>query len=116
MVTKLIDYFASISPLSKDERNAIAQSALIKKYKQGTILLKEGQVSTETYFVLEGCIQQYTMVDGEEKTTDFFTENQWVLSLSGFDADSPSAHFLVCVEETTDGKGFCRAAEHCMKQ
>ncbi len=41
------------------------------------------------------------MVDGEEKTTDFFTENQWVLSLSGFDEANPSTHFLVCVEETT---------------
>lgn len=79
---------------------AIAESAVVKEYPQGTVLLREGQIATESYFVLEGLVRQYSLMDGEERTTSFFTEDQWVISLIGFE-DIPSAHCWVCEEATT---------------
>lgn len=66
----------------------------IKTYKKGTQLLKEGQVPIDTYFVLEGCIREYIITDGEEKTTAFYTEEQWVISLNNFSGPSPSNYNL----------------------
>ena len=67
MQNKLIKYFQRILPLSKEEMEGIVETMTIRQFKKGTVLLKEGQISTEAYFVLEGCVQQYYLVNGDEK-------------------------------------------------
>ena len=101
MQEKFINYFSKISPLSKEEAEAITESMQTKTFKKGEFLLKEGQISVNTYFVLEGCIREYILTDGEEKTTNFFSEDQWAMSLNSFSADHPSTHRWVCAEKTT---------------
>lgn len=99
MEDKLLNYFSRIMPISKEEADAIAATMVIKHYKKGDVLLKEGQISTETYFVLEGCVRQYFIVDGEEKTANFFTEEQWVISLNSFSNNLPSNHYMACATD-----------------
>ncbi|MDF7817541.1 Crp/Fnr family transcriptional regulator [Runella sp. MFBS21] len=101
MQQKLITYFSEIMPLTADEIEAIVESMTIRSYQKGDILLAEGQVSMECYFILEGCVRQYYLIDGEEKTTQFFTENDWVVSFNSFTQKIPSNHYLVCNEDTT---------------
>ena len=101
MNEKLLTYFQRIMPLTQEEIEAIVETMTIKQYKKGTVLLKEGQISTEVYFVLEGCVRQYYLVEGEEKTNNFFTEEQWVISMNSFSQNSPSNHFLDCCMESS---------------
>jgi CRP-like cAMP-binding protein len=101
METKLLNYFSRIMPLSEEEAAAIADTMLIQRYKKGTVLLKEGQISTEAYFVLEGCVRQYFLIDGEEKTNNFFTEEQWVISINSFSSRAPSNHYLECCMDSS---------------
>lgn len=101
MIDKFVNYFSKISPLSDAEQKAIADSTVLRTFKKGDFLLKEGQVSVDTYFILEGCVREYILMDGEEKTTNFFTEEQWVISLNNFSEQSAAPNNLVCVEDTT---------------
>lgn len=101
MQNRLIEYFSRFMPLSAEETEAITASMNIQTYKEGTILLKEGQISTECYFVLEGCVRQYYVIDGEEITNNFFTEEQWVVSLKSFSQQIPADHYFACSEDTT---------------
>ena len=101
MITKLTDYFSRFAALSQEESDAIIKSSVVKSYKKGDILLREGEISRECYFVLEGCVRQYYMVDGEEKTSNFFTEEQWVVSMNSFTLQVPADHYFSCVEDTT---------------
>lgn len=101
MDNKLLNYFQRIMPLSIDEIEAIVNTMSIKQFTKGTILLKEGQISTEAYFVLEGCVRQYYLVDGDEKTSNFFTEEQWVLSMTSFSQQIPSNHYLECCMDSS---------------
>ncbi len=78
--------------------------------------MKEGQISSDTYFVLEGCIREYVVVDGDEKTTNFFTEEQWVISLNNFTGKGESQHNLVCVEDSALVIGNEQAAQTMFKQ
>jgi CRP-like cAMP-binding protein len=98
---KLLNYFSRISPLSQEEASAIAATMDIRPFKKGTILLREGEISAEAYFVVDGCVRQYVLVDGEEKTNNFFTEEQWVLSINSFSLRIPSTHFLECSTDTS---------------
>lgn len=99
MDNKLIHYFNDISPLSADETEAIAATMVIRDYKKGVILLSEGQISSEAYFVLEGCVRQYYLIDGTERTSNFFTEGQWVISMKSMSEDVPSDHFIECCSD-----------------
>ena len=101
MDNKLLSYFQRIMPISQEEIEAIVETMTIKQYKKGTVLLKEGQISTEVYFVLDGCVRQYYLVDGEEKTNNFFTEEQWVISMNSFSQNKPSNHYLDCCLESS---------------
>lgn len=74
MENKLIKYFQKITNLSVVEINALINSMEIKECPKGSFLVKEGQYNIDTYFVLNGCIRQYKLVDGNDLTTNFFTE------------------------------------------
>jgi CRP-like cAMP-binding protein len=115
MVNKFVNYFSRISPLSKEESAIIETSMITKTFKKGAVLLREGQISVDTYFILEGCIREYILVDGEEKTTNFFTEEQWVISLSNFSPDSSTSHYLVCVEDCSLVVGNEQQAQQMFK-
>jgi hypothetical protein len=101
MKHKLVDYFRRISPLSDEEAQAILDSMVVKTCPKGTHLLMADQVCTEAYFVLQGCVRQYYIVDGEERSNGFFTEDEWVLSIHSMMNQTPADHFLVCAEDTT---------------
>jgi len=103
-------------PLSSEEVSAIAETMNLQQYKKGTVLIREGQISTDTYFVLEGCVRQYFLVDGEEKTNNFFTEENWVVSLNSFDPNLVSKHFLDCCEDSTLVVGDSEKADELFKR
>ncbi|MFM9951501.1 MAG: Crp/Fnr family transcriptional regulator [Saprospiraceae bacterium] len=95
----LLDYMSQIAPLTNAEISTIFELISVKSYKKGKILLQEGQVGSLCCFVLQGCVRQYYLIDGEEKTTNFFTEGQPVTTGgSPFDT-KPSKSFLVCNED-----------------
>lgn len=100
MENELFAYISKFMPLTDAEKLALAELALFKNYKKGTILLKEGQLSNDSYFVLKGCFRCYYMVDGEEKTTAFYTESEAFSPLCSIN-NQPSEHFVACIENCT---------------
>ena len=116
MDNKFVQHFSKISPLSAEEAAAIEASMRVETFKKGTMLLREGQVQVSSYFILEGCIREYLLIDGEEKTTNFFTEEQWVISLSNFNTPSLATHNLVCAEDTSVSIGNEREAQEMFKR
>lgn len=95
----LFDFISKYISLTEDEKNALISLDLFRSVKKGTILLKEGQKSQEEFFVLKGCIRKYYIVDGEEKTTAFFTEMEG-LTPHCVISKTPSEYFISCVEDT----------------
>jgi CRP-like cAMP-binding protein len=63
------------------------------------VLLEEGEQCNECYFILKGCIRSYCIVEGDEKTTEFYTE-EMVVSPSCYGKNTPSDLYLECIEET----------------
>ncbi len=85
--------------LTEEDRQLILDNSDVRKFSKGTILLKEGQISKECYSVLKGIVREYYMVDGEEKTTNFFSEGQAVNSFTSISNNTPSKHYWVCTED-----------------
>ena len=116
MQEKFIKYFSKISPLSKEESQGITESMKVKTFKKGDFLLREGQVSANTYFVLEGLVREYILTDGEEKTTNFIGEEEWAISLSSLSTEQASNHFWICMEDTTVVVGDEQQAQELFKK
>lgn len=116
MENKIVKYFSQITTLNQDEAKALEEGMVVTNLKKNTFLIKEGQTSIDTYFILEGCLRQYCLIDGEEKTTNFFTEGQWVISLTGLTQNTPSFHNLICMEETSLVIGNEQKAQELFKK
>ncbi len=95
----LFDFISKYISLTDDEKNAILSLDIFRSVKKGTILLKEGQKSKDSYFVLQGCIRTYYVVDSEEKTTAFYTEMD-ALTPPCVISKTPSEYYISCVEDT----------------
>ncbi len=95
----LFDFISKYVSLTEDEKNALLSLDLFHSVKKGTVLLKEGQKSQEIYFVLKGCIRVYYIIDGEEKTTAFYTELD-ALTPHFVINKAPSDYFISCVEDS----------------
>lgn len=99
MEKKQSENLAVIQQLSEEERQFIEAFIPVRTFKKGTILLKEGQISNICYFVYEGCVRQYYLVNGEERTTYFYTENQAITSFESYTNRTPAKHYLECIED-----------------
>jgi len=97
----LIEILSELTPLTAEERLDIEESIPIKVFEKGTYLLREGQVASNSYFVVEGCVRVYELIDGEEKTIAFYTENQSVANFSSLATGTPSKQYFVCNEKAT---------------
>jgi len=95
----LFDFISKYISLTEDEKNAILSLDIFHSVKKGTILLKEGQQSNDSYFVLKGCIRIYYVLDGEEKTTAFYTEME-ALTPACVISKTPSEYYISCMEDT----------------
>ena len=101
MKEMLIKYMEKYTTLSEEEQQAIIGEIVIKEFKKGTLLLKQGDSPTkDCYFVLKGCVRQfYLEVDGKEVTTNFFTEEQAILLFDSEEADQGAKYSLNCLED-----------------
>lgn len=95
----LFDFISKYISLTEDEKNAVVSSDIFRSFKKGTVILKEGQISNETYFVLKGCIRTYYIIDGVEKTTAFYTEME-ALAPPCITSKTPSEYFISCIEDS----------------
>lgn len=96
----LRDYITNLSLLSKEEINSIVDNTEVSSFKKGRVILKEAQICRHCYFILKGCVRQYQLIDGVEKTTAFFTEGQPAVFYDSYINQSPSNYALACLEDT----------------
>ncbi len=99
MQNLLFDFISKYISLTEDEKNTIISLNIFRTIKKGTNLLKEGQKSNDGYFVLKGCIRTYYIIDGEEKTTAFYTEMEGLTPHCTINKE-PSEYYIACVEDS----------------
>jgi len=85
--------------LTAKEADVIAECIPIKSFKKGSFLVKEGQIPNESYFVIKGCVRKFYLVEGEEKTTDFYTEEASISSMQSYLKKTPVNHYFECIED-----------------
>ncbi len=97
----LVTLLSEMTTLSEEEKHAIEDSFPIKTYEKGTYLMKQGEVARNAYYVIAGCLREFELIDGEEKTTAFYTEEQSAINFNSLVNQCPSKRNFICEELTT---------------
>ena len=101
MENQLIKYFQKHLDLHPAEIEFLVENVPLVEVNRGEVLLKEGEVSSAFYFVQSGIIRMYYLVDGVEKTTFFYEENDFVSSYESFTRQTPAKHYLQAIQTAT---------------
>lgn len=92
-------FINSFQFLTPEEVEVVVEGTVLKNTHKGEYLLKEGEVSKECYAVIKGCIREFIIKDGVEKTVSFFVEGDAVNAFSSEVVGSPSKSYFECLEE-----------------
>ena len=83
-----------------DEEWRLHEAALRRRnLKKGEWLLKKGDVCQHVSFINYGCFRIYNIVKGEELTTDFSFEGNYITDYSSFLTQKPSAAYIIAQED-----------------
>jgi CRP/FNR family transcriptional regulator, anaerobic regulatory protein len=86
--------------LNKEELDFFFSLLTVKVLNKKELLFRSGQNCRNIYFINKGCIRYYYLVDGEEKTAQFFFENGWYTDYESFLSGDPSENFVDAIEDT----------------
>ena len=89
MITPVIDYFNSIYPMPDELVEDLYKLAIIREFNKNDLILKEGQVSNHTSWILKGLVRSYYVKDVEEVTTKFLWEQATITSVYSYYSRKP---------------------------
>lgn len=96
----LNDCVTNGSVLRPDEIEAVINMVEIKSFEKGSFLLQAGQYPQACYHNIRGCVRQFYLKGGEERTTFFYLEDQSISAASGAISGTPVNYYLECTEDT----------------
>lgn len=101
MEQKILEYISKYVPLTEEDKKSILQEVPFKTFKKGTHILRQGQISKECYFNIQGLVRQYEIIDGDEKTTYFYPEGEAIVAFDSASKKIPCVFNWICEEDTT---------------
>jgi CRP-like cAMP-binding protein len=98
MQQALFDFLSKYIDLTEEEKRAVSEMSLFKTYPKDTVLVRAGEITRTSFLVLKGCIRVYYLIEGEEKTTAFYTEGDPFEPVST-STKKPSEYYVACIED-----------------
>lgn len=81
--------------LDEDEKKYFLSILHYKKLERGKVLLNIGEVCKCQYFVIDGCLRNYSIdEDGKEHVIAFAPTNWWISDLYSYVTETPSEHTI----------------------
>lgn len=105
---EFIERILKIFPMSQEEIQVFGERFEIQNFKKGEFLLREGDILNRVFFMMEGIVRQFKIVDGVDKSTFFYCENQMIRLLENNPMNPTSSYSLECLEDCTVCVAFSR--------
>lgn len=98
-VLEIQNSLSSSNENTQEENDFFAKWIKVKRVKKGVFLLKEGQMIRSSYHLFKGCIREYYLRDGEEKTVAFYTSGDSLSDGGSKLKEIPSSYNWECMCE-----------------
>lgn len=89
----------TVMPLSDEALEEMGAICRPLHFKKGEVIIEQGKVSKEVFFICNGVARYYSLVDGDELTRWFALEGDVVASMFSFSKGLPSIGSLVAVTD-----------------
>lgn len=86
--------------LTDDQWKLVTEQFRSRRFRPKEILVHQGEVATEMYFILKGCIRHYYLKEGADRTGYFFFEQDFAGAFESFTTQTPSHQTVEALEET----------------
>lgn len=97
----MIDIIINTIKSDKENWSKFKDIFVEKEIPSKTILLQEGEISKNIFFIKKGCLREWFNKDGKDITFQFFFEGQPVASIDSFINQKPSLFNIESIEPTT---------------
>lgn len=89
-------------PYEKEKLQEFMKEFTVIKYSKGDILHEQGEILNVCFFVLDGCLRQFTLTEeGDEQTIEFYTQEEAVVDFQSYKQQLPSEYSYVSVVDST---------------
>ncbi len=88
------------SPLTPECKHDLITNSKLLVLQKGTVLVRGGQFSDKTFFIVNGCARAYYLKDGKDISDWFAFENEFISSINSFFLNIPSPHFIELIEDS----------------
>ena len=78
------------STMTHDELDVLESVLVPRKYQKGEIILKEGDICTDLYWITKGMLRQFYYKNGKELTEHMATENHIVMFIASLFKEQPT--------------------------
>lgn len=83
--TTLVNFFLNVISIPRSEAESIAEIFQPCQYKKGTFILRENEINDDYIYLEQGLMRTFLLdLQGNEITTDFFTEDNVVFEVTSF--------------------------------
>jgi CRP-like cAMP-binding protein len=89
-----------LQPLPDNDFERLTNVLKYKKYNKGEVVLHEGKICRNFWFICKGCFRIFSMKNGVEINVNFFFENQIASDFISLRHGIPSNFFIAALEDT----------------
>lgn len=100
MNKELLQFLSQFKELSESQVHELAGLMTVEEFNKNTLLVSADQPCVQCFFVLKGCLRQYRMVDGIEKTIGLYTEQEAVNFYSSQPDQPVAGSYVVSLEDS----------------
>lgn len=100
MHKELNNFLLKFKEFSVDEAEELGNLLLTKTVTKGSVLIHQGEFCNLCFFVLRGCMRQYVIEDGVDKTIGIYTEEQAINYFNEGETKAVSASYLSAIEDS----------------
>ncbi|MBS1639906.1 MAG: Crp/Fnr family transcriptional regulator [Bacteroidetes bacterium] len=87
--------------LTEEDKDFFVSLLEPKKIKRKELLVFEGEITQQQYYILKGCFRAYQIdKDGVERVSYLAIEGQWISGLHSFLSQNPSQIFVEALENS----------------
>lgn len=87
-------------PLTIECQLDLLEHIKILSLKKEAVLVREGEYSDKTYYIVNGCARAFYLKDGKDISDWFAFENDFISSIVSFFNQEPSPHYIELLEDS----------------
>ncbi len=88
-----------INNLPHEVHQALNGASVIRHYKKGDLLLKQGEVCQRSFHLHSGIARKYYLNDGKEITTEIYFKNDLALSFESYVLQTPGHEYIEALSD-----------------